>query len=483
MRLLNDLYRLATLLVLPSLCEGFGFPMLEAMASGVPIAASKTSALPEIGQDAARYFDPSSVEEMSQVILQVLEDESLRHRLVERGRLRLQDFSWNRSAEQTLSFYRQIVGGGAFMIIAVDGYELVKPVGGVGRVTESLLREAALILSEHDFRIFTRKEYEGFPSPNVQEEKIGPDRGYFWWQNGPFRKKLQALKPDLLFAPNYWLPLFYRGKAVFILHDISFVAHPEWFSRKEALKAKWLVKKSLKQAAVVITVSEFSRAEILRFFPATASEKVKVVSHGVDERFQPASDEQIREWKGNRGLLGKKVVGFLGSIFNRRHVLELVEAVRLLRAEIPDVVLYVVGPDRTHPPQNLKEVFHQEWIRWEPGLPDEELSLFYSSLDVFAYLSTYEGFGLPPLEALACGTIPLLVNQTSLKEIYPEMAFMVESAEPETIKEGLKAALTLENNKLTRLNQFAEKRSYFAWQRAGRELADILVAAATSSRE
>ncbi len=108
---LKTLYRLATLLVLPSLCEGFGLPLLEAMAVGVPIVASETSALPEIGQDAARYFDPSSAGEMSQTILQVLEDESLQQKLVERGRLRLQDFSWARSAEQTLDFYREVVAG------------------------------------------------------------------------------------------------------------------------------------------------------------------------------------------------------------------------------------------------------------------------------------------------------------------------------------------------------------------------------------
>ncbi|NOR14637.1 MAG: glycosyltransferase [Candidatus Aminicenantes bacterium] len=110
---LSALYRLATLVVLPSLCEGFGFPLLEAMASGVPIVASETSALPEIGQDAARYFDPSSAEAISQTILQVLEDESLQQKLVERGRLRLRDFSWTRSAEQTLDFYSEVVAGGS----------------------------------------------------------------------------------------------------------------------------------------------------------------------------------------------------------------------------------------------------------------------------------------------------------------------------------------------------------------------------------
>ena len=106
----QGLYSLATLFVFPSLCEGFGFPILEAMASGVPIAASRVTALPEIGGDAALYFDPHSAAQMAETLLQGLEDSEIRAELIEQGRKRIQEFNWERSARQTLEFYRKVVG-------------------------------------------------------------------------------------------------------------------------------------------------------------------------------------------------------------------------------------------------------------------------------------------------------------------------------------------------------------------------------------
>jgi len=106
----QGLYSLATLFVFPSLCEGFGFPILEAMASGVPIAASRAAALPEIGGDAALYFDPHSAAQMAETLLQGLEDSEIRAELIEQGRKRIKEFNWERSARQTLEFYRKVVG-------------------------------------------------------------------------------------------------------------------------------------------------------------------------------------------------------------------------------------------------------------------------------------------------------------------------------------------------------------------------------------
>lgn len=109
----QGLYSLASLFVFPSLCEGFGFPLLEAMASGIPIAASCVSALPEVADDAALFFDPHSAGRMAETLLQGLEDEEVRASLIERGKKRIHDFDWERSARATLEFYRTVAGQAA----------------------------------------------------------------------------------------------------------------------------------------------------------------------------------------------------------------------------------------------------------------------------------------------------------------------------------------------------------------------------------
>ncbi|NQT96039.1 MAG: glycosyltransferase family 4 protein [Candidatus Omnitrophica bacterium] len=104
------IYNLAKLFVLPSLYEGFGLPVLEAFASGLPVAASNTSSLPEVIQDAGVLFDPYDIEDICDGIYKALKDESFRHDLKERGLKRVKEFSWERTAKETLEVYKEIAG-------------------------------------------------------------------------------------------------------------------------------------------------------------------------------------------------------------------------------------------------------------------------------------------------------------------------------------------------------------------------------------
>lgn len=109
---LKALYHLASCLVFPSLCEGFGLPLVEAMASECPLVISRAPALPEIASDAALYFHPEDAEEMASQIITVLENEDKRRDLIEIGNHRVRDFSWTRTAENTLEFYGSVLEGG-----------------------------------------------------------------------------------------------------------------------------------------------------------------------------------------------------------------------------------------------------------------------------------------------------------------------------------------------------------------------------------
>lgn len=360
------------------------------------------------------------------------------------------------------------------MKIAIDGYELGRETRGVGRVIDNVLIPLVNLLPEDEFLIYTKESIGKYSHPRISENVLRSPGGYLRWQNGPFRRALKKAKPDLFIATNYILPIFNPWKSVLIEHDISPVSHPEWYPRKYALSRRYLIKRSLVKAASVVCPSEFTKSEILTFFDLNP-EKIKVIRWGIEDKFRRASEESVLTWKEKKGLRRKKLVGFLGFLNKRRHIPSLVQAAGLLRKEFPEITLYIIGKEQSGSSSGeLAQSLKQAWIKWEPSLPEEELPLFYSSLDAFAFLSEYEGFGIPPLEALACGTPVVLLRRSSLQEIYSDVAFMVENPEAGEVREALRTALMDDKRRVQLLNRFEQKRAQFSWQRTARDLSFLL---------
>ena len=358
------------------------------------------------------------------------------------------------------------------MKIAVDGYEIGIHSTGVGRVIGNLLPPLFDLLPDDAFTILTTEVADKYSRPRVKQVLLPSRGGYFRWLNGPFRRSLNKLAPDLIIAPNYVLPLFSRPLSILFEHDLSVLVHPEWYPRRFGLTRRLLILRSLKEADLVIVPSQFTKNEILSH-TRLDSAKIRLLRYGVEKQFRRSEEESLVRWKKGKGLAGRRIVGFLGSIFNRRHIPELVKAADLLRKDIPELVLFIVGRDLTYPPLPIGGSLDKEWIRWEPMMTEMELPLYYSSLEAFAYLSEYEGFGFPPLEALACGTIPVLLNKSSLSEIFQDMAVMVENPVPELICGALAAAMTDRGIKDSLLSRFAEKKEEFSWRKAAEEFARI----------
>lgn len=353
--------------------------------------------------------------------------------------------------------------------IAVDCYEVTKELTGVGRVIHNILLSLCREQGGYEFHVFSRQEVKDYSKcRNIKQYVLPEDKGYFRWQNGSFFRGVKECHPELLIAPNYTLPFFVRTKSIVFEHDVSFASHPEWFPKKEVLKRKYFVKRSLRKASLILTLSEVSKQEIIRHYSVSPG-KIKVLYLGAGENFMPAAETEVSRWKEKKGIKGRKVIGFLGSIFNRRNVPHLVEAVRHLRTEFPEIMLYIVGKDLTYPPQNMRRILNEEWILWEESIQESELPLYFSSLDVFAYLSEYEGFGLPPLEALSCGTVPVLLKKGALAEVYSEFSLMAENPDAEEIQYHLKRALKDQDRMDTLMRAFKKKRSYFSWGRVAGE--------------
>lgn len=360
------------------------------------------------------------------------------------------------------------------MKIVADGYELGPGGAGVARVAKNLIPSLASLFEEDQFLVLTREVVLPFSRPNIQQIILpSGKRGYFRWQNGPFFRTCLRLKPQLILAFNYTLPLICPWPSLLFVHDISLVTHPEWFPRKTAFWRGWLVKRSLAQAEEVIVPSLATKKEILTHLKIDEN-KLSVIYYGLEDKFEPVPEDYRLGFKQAKGLAGRRIIGFLGSIFRRRHLPLLVKAVALLRSEFPDLCLYIVGEDKTYPPEPLASLFNQEWIRWERFLPEVELPLFYSACDIFVYLSEYEGFGLPPLEALACGSIPVVFNRSSLGEVFADLAFLVEELNPEAVARTIREALTNKEKQDQIKKRFEERRGDFSWLKAASKLAEIM---------
>lgn len=308
--------------------------------------------------------------------------------------------------------------------IGVDARELLGATTGVGRyLGELLLRwTTSQDASARQFLLYTPEPIPlQFPTGTVNYRILRtgnrPGRGT-WWEQMHLRRAVGKDRPDVFFAPAYTAPLLSGIPLALTIHDISFVVHPEWFRFREGIRRRWLTRRSADTAAVIFTDSEFSRSEIVSHFRIDGT-RVRVIPPGVLPRHgrpRDSSQHPARE----------PIVLFVGSIFNRRRLPELIAAFAGLSTDFPTARLVIVGEDRSWPPLSLEEVAEQfgisSRVEFRSYVSDQDLGDLYSQASVFAFLSEYEGFGFTPLEALSAG-VPIVVADTQVaREVYGSAA-------------------------------------------------------------
>lgn len=316
------------------------------------------------------------------------------------------------------------------MRIAVDARELSGHATGVGRYLQRLLQEWGLDRVPHAFTLYTPSPLIAVP-PGLEAEIVPlAGRGGTRWEQTTLARALARDRPDLLFAPAYSAPLLARCPVVVAIHDVSFSAHPEWYGRREGARRRVLARLSARKARLVLTGSRFSRDEIARHL-GIALDRIRVTPYGMG--MVPAQPS-----RGERDL-----VLFVGSIFNRRHVPALIEGFAEAARDAASLRLEIVGANRTHPRQDLDAAvrLHQARVRLRDWVDDAELGRLYGRARVFAFLSEYEGFGFTPLEALAAGATPVVLDTPVAREVLGPAAVYVTRPEPQAVAAGLRQAL------------------------------------------
>ena len=327
------------------------------------------------------------------------------------------------------------------MRIGIDARELCGHPTGVGRYLAGMLRQwrDAAEARRHTFLLYSHQPLTGVDASHVSQRPVGGNGGTRWEQI-TLPRALAADRTDVLFAPGYTAPYFAGIPVVVAIHDVSFAAHPEWFSWRQGLRRRTLTRAAARRARAVITISNFSRDEIVRHFGIDAS-KIKVIPPGIDH--PPAASSQEPGASLQPPAPSPRVL-YVGSIFNRRHVPDLIAAVDQVSARHPGVELDLVGDNRSFPRQDIQAAVagaRHAKVRWHEYVSDMQLEQLYAAATGFAFLSEYEGLGLTPLEALARGVPPVLLDTPVARESCGSAALYAPTPDPGAIAAAISQLL------------------------------------------
>ncbi len=360
------------------------------------------------------------------------------------------------------------------MRIGIDARELCGKPTGVGRHLAGLLGAWSNDphAARHTFVLYAPQEVAAVP-PDA-ERRVVKGAGGTTWEQIDLPRAAKQDRLDVFFAPGYTAPLTWKTPTVVLVHDISFVAHPEWFSWKEGLRRRLVTRWSTDRARRVLTVSAAARREILTHFGLSA-DRVQCIYPGVASlcgSVVPSPDLHGRD----------PLVLFVGSVFNRRHVPDVMRAFRAIAKRHAGARLEIVGDNRTHPHQDLAAIAAaldiQARVSIRPYAPDSEIVDLYRRARAFAFLSEYEGFGHPPLEALTCGVPSFLLDTDVAREVCGEAALYARLDDPSGITSAIDSLLFDETVRERILSAAPSVLSRYGWPRAAAETLSVLEAAA-----
>jgi glycosyltransferase involved in cell wall biosynthesis len=359
--------------------------------------------------------------------------------------------------------------------IGVEGRTLQGERYGVARYLVNLLRNLVELEGEEEYIVYLSQPIVplDFSSPRMRLEVLGRAPG-LTWRHLRLPMAMHRAGVDLHFSPSYFLPLVKVCPSVAVVHDITFKVHPEWFAQDRRFRFDRLFWREVKRAERIVTVSEHSKADIVRILGVEAS-RVTVIPEAADPFFRPVRDEE--RLAGVREKYGLEP-GFLftaGAIHTRRNLERLIEAVsrasRDLGEETELLILGTTAPFT--PPVDIwgtarrcgmeGRVKHIEYVS------EEDLLLLYNACGIFVYPSLYEGFGLPVIEAMACGTPVVCSNVTSLPEVAGDAALYFDPLSVEEMADAVARAME-DGGLREELGRAGMSRAAtFSWSRAAAE--------------
>lgn len=379
------------------------------------------------------------------------------------------------------------------MIIGIDTSRANKPIKtGVEWYSYHVIEGMKRIDSENRYFLYTRLPLQGDLAklpPNFRQALLRWPPVRLWtllrlsWE-----MRFGKFQPQVLFVPAHTIPLWTPEYTVVTVHDIGFERFPQLYKWTDRLYHKFAIRFIKKNAQKIITVSQFCKQEIMEVY-AIPAEQIEVVYNGFDHSvYQVLPATEVKSTLKEKYNLDSPYMMFLGRLEAKKNVLRLVEAYRLFREEHPQDLtkLVLVGkPGFQWSEVELLITNNQldDWIIHVPYAPNEDVVALYNGASLFVFPSLYEGFGIPVLEAMACGTPVVCSNTTALPEVVGDAAIKFN---PENVGAILKAMETvLFNYDIAEALVVAgfEQIKKFSWAQCSQETHEIITSLGLSNND
>jgi glycosyltransferase involved in cell wall biosynthesis len=281
---------------------------------------------------------------------------------------------------------------------------------------------------------------------------------------------------DVFHSPDYVLPPLRRGKTLVTIHDLSFRRYPEGAEPNLRDYLNATVPRSLERADLILGDSENTRQDIIEVF-GVLPERVQVLYPGVDPAFRVIEDQQALAAVKEAYRLDYPFILSVGTLEPRKNLVALLDAYALLRAtgEVEHRLVIVGGRGWLYDGifRRVEELSLRKEVTFLGFLPEEHLPAIYCLSDLLVFPSLYEGFGLPPLEAMACGTPVVASDSSSLPEVVGDAGLMVQPDDTEALVEAIRRVLADSELRANLVASGLSRATEFTWQAAGRKLLAI----------
>lgn len=336
------------------------------------------------------------------------------------------------------------------MILGINGIRLVGDRSGVARCIEALLCQFDML--DHPFteiRIYSPTALpDDVKLPSMAKSIVLPSRlpNSLWeqivlpWAHG---------RAGLLLCPSYVIPLLAQSPT-FLIHHGSYEGYPKAFSWWVLNKARFIYSLSAWRATGFSTVSAYSREDIVRYYRLPKS-RISVVPEGVDTSiFRPCGDEKLlSSWRKTTFGSDVPFIAYVGKPTERRNLSALIRAFAKLKSEHKiEHRLLIAGtalPGRSPFREVVRELGLQNEVTILEYIDHEEMPILYNAAEIFIYPSSYEGFGMPVLEAMACGTPFITLDNTAFPEFAGGIGLLLADAAVESLTDGLRGLLQDQN--------------------------------------